>query len=66
MIPLVDVVLDLLLRSLPVSSLSSPRWELLDCFSVFVGLDIEMKTEQWGWVVARMRTKGKKKKISSR
>lgn len=46
MIPLVDVVLDLLFRSFPVSSLSSPRWELLAYFSAFGGLDIEMRTEQ--------------------
>ena len=44
-VPLVDIVLDLLLRSLPASSLSSPRLEPLECFSAFVGLDIGMKTE---------------------
>ena len=65
-IPLVDIVLDLLLRSLPVSSLSSPRWGLAVCFSVFVGLDIGMRTERRRRVVARTETKGEEKKLSSR
>ena len=65
-VPLVDIVLDLLLRSFPVSSLSSPRWELLVCFSGFVGLDIVMRAKQSGWVVAREGTKREEKKISSR
>ena len=49
MIPFVDVVLGLLLRSFPVSSLSSPRLELLECFSVLAGLDIKKRSERGGW-----------------
>ena len=60
-IPLVDMVLDLLLRSLPVSSLSSPRWEPPVFFSAFVGLDIGMRGERRGRVVTRTGTKREEK-----